>query len=384
MEKFTLLTPVKMVSGFSLSGTDIKTLTLLYQPIIGSQSVMLYLTILNLLDKQAGFKELYVRTLADLLNCNITQLSAFKDRLEGIGLLKTYRKNEIFLLCLNPPMTAKDFLTGGVLGELLYRSLGDLEFNALVENFHLKQIDRKNYQEVTKTFDQVFEVEENLDSPKIKGFIADKKQNKSLVVQYTGFDYQAFLNDLPKKPLKSSLKSFEKQLIEIAYLYSLNQEDMTKLILPYLNEEINFKDLTEDARSFYEAKMLKTQDKTQTNSAFDTIKNLNMRDLLFHQMSREPLIQELEMIKNLVKSNLISEETINFMILFILKKKSNVLPNYKYLEIVAKDWQTKGINSAISAHEYLMSEYEVKKNNRQAPKKKTEEAPWLKEFMKNL
>jgi len=384
MEKFTLLTPVKMVSGFSLSGTDIKTLTLLYQPIIGSQSVMLYLTILNLLDKQAGFKELYVRTLADLLNCNIAQLSAFKDRLEGIGLLKTYQKNEIFLLCLNPPMTAKDFLTGGVLGELLYRSLGDLEFNALVENFHLKQIDRKNYQEVTKTFDQVFEVEENLDSPKIKGFIADKKQNKSLVVQYTGFDYQAFLNDLPKKPLKSSLKSFEKQLIEIAYLYSLNQEDMTKLILPYLNEEINFKDLTEDARSFYEAKMLKTQDKTQTNSAFDTIKNLNMRDLLFHQMSREPLIQELEMIKNLVKSNLISEETINFMILFILKKKSNVLPNYKYLEIVAKDWQTKGINSAISAHEYLMSEYEVKKNNRQAPKKKTEEAPWLKEFMKNL
>ncbi|MCL2522552.1 MAG: DnaD domain protein [Erysipelotrichales bacterium] len=384
MEKFTLLTPVKMISGFSLSGTDIKTLTLLYQPLIGSQSVMLYLTILNLLDRQVGFKELYARTLADLLNCNITQLNGFKDKLEGIGLLKTYQKDESYLLCLNPPMTAKDFLTSGILGEFLHRSLGDLEFNALVENFHLKQIDRKNYQEVTKTFDQVFEIEENLDSPKIKGFIAGKKQNKSLIVQYSGFDYQAFLNMLPKKPLKSNLKSFEKQIIEVAYLYSLNQDELAKIIKPYLEAEINFKDLAADARNFYEAKMLKTKDQAQANTIFDTIKNLNMRDLLFHQIGREPLIQELEMIKNLVRTNLISEETINFLILFVLKKKDNTLQSYKYLEIVAKDWQAKGITSAESAHEYLMSEYDVKKTNRQATKKKTEEAPWLKEFMKNL
>ena len=103
-----LLEKFKINNKCQLNSEDISSLTLLYLPLIGLDSLALYQTLCTINDEEEHtFKELInVTTIQTLSNLN----KAF-EKIEGIGLLKTYyNKEKGYLFDVISPLKEKEFI----------------------------------------------------------------------------------------------------------------------------------------------------------------------------------------------------------------------------------------------------------------------------------
>jgi len=79
----------------ALDGTDLFSLTHLYQPIVGVIGVGLYVTLHSQASKKEGISSLLNNTyLFKLLSISHNQLLEARYQLEGAGLLRTFEKND--------------------------------------------------------------------------------------------------------------------------------------------------------------------------------------------------------------------------------------------------------------------------------------------------
>ena len=76
-----------------LSDNDAKLISRLYQPIIGYTAVSLYLTLLDDLDKlELMSEELTHHHLMATMQLKLEDIVIAREKLEGVGLIKTYYK----------------------------------------------------------------------------------------------------------------------------------------------------------------------------------------------------------------------------------------------------------------------------------------------------
>ena len=105
----------------------------LYQPLIGALSISLYNTLWSYLDRLELMSIEYTHN--TLLNNMMISCNEFKDareKLEAIGLIKTYLKKEEvnnYVYELYSPMSAKEFLTNPILSTALENAIGSKEFD---------------------------------------------------------------------------------------------------------------------------------------------------------------------------------------------------------------------------------------------------------------
>src|SRR5690625_2448652 len=71
-----------------------KSLTHLYQPLLGMESIMLYQTLLHEIELQTESTLQTHHTLMNYLNIPLDKIYEARLKLEGIGLLKTYRNTQ--------------------------------------------------------------------------------------------------------------------------------------------------------------------------------------------------------------------------------------------------------------------------------------------------
>ena len=144
-----------------ISDIDLKILNMLYLPIIGSLSVMLYHTLLNDLDKEENLSdELEHAHLLSNLHISIGELLNARHNLEAIGLMKTYFKTDTvnrYIYELYSPISAHEFFSHPVLNVVLYNNVGKREYERLVSYFKMPKINKEGYEEITHTFSEVFE-----------------------------------------------------------------------------------------------------------------------------------------------------------------------------------------------------------------------------------
>ena len=147
-----LLEKFKISKNVQLNSEDIKSLTLLYLPLIGLDSYALYQTLTWLDKEEHTFNELI----------NITNIGTLKkinnafEKLEGIGLLKTYKaKDKGYMFSLVRPLKEEEFLQEELLVRLLETQLGPTEIEKMKVKY--KQIP-KTYKEVTKKLTDVFNI----------------------------------------------------------------------------------------------------------------------------------------------------------------------------------------------------------------------------------
>ena len=93
---------------------DRKIITMLYQPIIGYTAVTLYFTLLDdLLKKELMSDELTHHHLMSTMQLKLPNIVIAREKLEAVGLLKTYVKKENvnnFVYVLYSPMSANEML----------------------------------------------------------------------------------------------------------------------------------------------------------------------------------------------------------------------------------------------------------------------------------
>ena len=179
-------------SNFTLSNDDVSVVSLLYTPLMGSDALMLYLGFQSLLERNnLKSEEIVHQDLFDIFSLTPASFLKARYKLEGIGLLITYEKNDgnfIYFLC--PPLTAKNFIKDATLGLFLYSKIRKETFDYIYNHFKLEKFEKETANNITKSFDEVYSSEISNDSSYEKfGYILGKKPNKNIKIKDYGFDF---------------------------------------------------------------------------------------------------------------------------------------------------------------------------------------------------
>ena len=140
---------------------DKKILDMLYLPVTGALPIMLYNILVNDLDrKEIKSEELNHAHLLSNLHISAGELLNARSALEGIGLLKTYLKKDTvnkYIYELYSPVSAHEFFTHPIFNIVLYNNVGKIEYEKLIEYFKIPKINKEGYNEITRSFSQVYE-----------------------------------------------------------------------------------------------------------------------------------------------------------------------------------------------------------------------------------
>lgn len=158
-----------------------------YQPILGSQALALYLTLNQLNPQATQWSRRWVHAqLLTILDLGIQDLDQGRKKLEGVGLLKTYRQQDpdlapsqqLLVYALQPPLEVGDFLENPLLASALAHKLGSDSLEDLVGEFRQDPVPADQFKEVSSQFDQVFGMTSHRISPPPSGnFVRQKGQS---------------------------------------------------------------------------------------------------------------------------------------------------------------------------------------------------------------
>ena len=138
-----------VVNKTVINEEDKKEITMLYQPIIGHTAVSLYLTLLDDLKRSSIMSEEFTHHhLESIMQLKLTDIIIAREKLEAIGLIKTYVKEDTvnnYVYLLYSPLPANDFLNHPSLSIILYNNLGKKEYDKIVNYYKVPRINSSIY-----------------------------------------------------------------------------------------------------------------------------------------------------------------------------------------------------------------------------------------------
>lgn len=186
-----------------LNDQDRKLLITLYQPIIGTSAISLYFTLWSYLDKlEICSCEWTHHHLMTNMGCRLSEIMEAREKLEAIGLLKTYVKRDSvnhYVYQLYSPLSPAEFFNNPILSTTLYNNVGMKEYDKIVEYFKVPKLNLKEYEDVTHLFSDVFE---SVTSSPMDHLVSDiKKRNKRNLDFIAKIDLPSILSMIPDEVL---------------------------------------------------------------------------------------------------------------------------------------------------------------------------------------
>ncbi len=359
-----------------ISDFDHDTLTMLYQPIVGSHAISLYLTLYADYKKKSD-----IASLEDLLlemGIDITILTEAKNKLEGIGLIRTYYKKDkgqsFLKFVLYAPKTPKEFFDDILFKGLLISRIGEKKVQQYLRRYKTKKLDLDGYNEISASFNDVFKssLDEDVYSSTLN--IVGGYGRKVIDVS-KGFDNAKFLSSLENLNIlpKAIKKSDMKKISELALLYGVNEDIMgdyvSQAYRPDEKEKIDYdmvKDLCVKDKSYQvlrkngsnniayssTSKMGKKVEMMQTYSALDYLK--------IKQNNGAVSPSDVKLITELNESYGLNSSVINVLIDYCLERNNNQLSR-TYVTKIAASLNREGISSTLDAMNYLKQNSRRKK-----------------------
>lgn len=339
---------------------DKKKITMLYQPVIGHTAVSLYLTLLDDLDLN-GFmsNETNHHHLMSKMQLKLTEIIIAREKLEAVGLLKTYFKEgdvNTYVYVLYSPLSYNEFLNHPILSVVLYNNLGKIEYEKLLSNFKVPRINLKDYNDITVSFDKVFRSVSGNHFVEAENII---RANKGEIIVSDKIDFDLLINSIPKNMLNAKCFSDEvKHLINsLAFTYNIDDLHMQSLVRNSINEKglIDKNELINNCRNFYEfdnqgklPTMIYSKQPEHLKSAtggsskrarmIETFENVTPNDFLRSKYKTgEPTMRELKIIEDLMVVQKLKPGVVNVLISYVLKVNNNKFTR-SYVETVASQW----------------------------------------------
>ena len=355
----------------------------LYQPIIGAVAINLYLTLWSDLDSSQIISE--ENTHHDLMaktRIKLEDLLESREKLEAIGLLKTYLKKDSinnYIYELYSPLDPKEFLENPILSVSLQNNIGKKEFKKIVSFFTIPKIDLKNYEDISVHFNDTFDVQ---NAPLVSDNIANiRAVNQVEIIVNSQIDLNNILSLIPdeylnKKRINKDIKSL---IYKLAFIYNLKEEELTELIRNSVNEKriIDKELLRKNCSNYYtfenkgdspsliyknQPEYLRKQATNETKKAkmiyqFETISPYNF--LQGRNKGVKPNKNEISLLETLLIDYELTPGVVNVLIDYVLKINDNKLTK-NFCTAIAAQWKRSNIKAVEEAMEICKKENKSK------------------------
>lgn len=398
-------------------------LTHLYQPLIGMGGVMLYQTLINESYVQEQDEMQTHHTLMNYLKQPLDVLYEARLKLEGIGLLRTYKdvtdERTYYTYRVQSPFSPKDFFKDAMLSQLLYHHIGKSKFDHLLKA--MREDEKDAGEEVTASFEDVFQtfkptyVEDT--PPSNHSSHVPKKA-------YPSIDERAIRHELARRMIRPEhiLTDKNKQLItQMMDLYKLESVEIGRCLTWAITDEQQI-----DESAFREAcaELFKTKNHTATiqltpkqrakplkeveeehvsTEEIEQRKQPTRREVLlreFETMSPAQLLadysptgyveqRDLAVVETVMKQQGLPAPVMNVLIDYVFIRQNKQLAK-SYLETIASHWARVGFTTADEAMIFAQSvseRFNQAKDKANKTKKGTQKEiipDWYDEHMKQI
>ena len=376
-----------------ITSNDKKIITMLYQPIIGYTACSLYFTLLDDLDKiEQVSNPITHHHLMAIMQLKLEEIVKAREKLEAIGLLKSYLKKESvnkYVYLLFSPLSANEIFNHPILNIVLYNNLGKEEYDKLVNYYKVPRISLKDYEDITLSFDDVFSPVAGR-SIDVQDDIVKKNSNSILLNKCIDFDF--LISSIPKEMVNEKCFSSDiKELINsLAFTYNIDDDTMISLVRDSLNEKGNIDKtiLRKSCRNYYqfeEAGRLPTMvyhrqpdylkkpvgDSSKWAKMVYTFENISPYDYLRAKYKgAEPTARDLRLIENLLIDQKLAPGVVNVLLAYVLKINNQKL-NKSYIETIVGQWKRLNIETVEDAMKITEKEHKKMKKiiGKETPKR---------------
>lgn len=371
-------------------------LTMLYQPIIGSMAISLYLSLAAYLDrKQIISSDITHHTLIKSMHINIDKIVEARSSLEALGLIKTYYlEGEVnnYVYELYSPLDAYTFFKDSLMATLLKDSVGINEYKRIKEYFKIPTIDLSKYKNITSSFNQVFDTVNVMDLDDVDNI---KRENRQNIAYEPTIDLDNVLSLIPSEMinLRTINKSIKDLIYKLALVYNYDDDRMRDLIVNSLDEahKIDTEKLIDLARKLYrfennnskvsliyknqpeylKTKLVETTDKNKMIYRFETE---SPYEFLASKDGCELSKEETDILKMLLIDIGLNPGVTNVLLDYVLKTSENKLVK-SYIESKALEWKRRNIKTVVDAMEIAKEEFSKRTLKKTSVKKK--EPSWI-------
>lgn len=365
--------------GSMLASYDRDLLTMLYQPIIGYGSLALYFTLWSNVKRSEYSSMNKHEVIFNQMDIDSNEFIKCRTRLEALGLLKTYKKNEksftTFIYELYAPKSPEEFFDDPLYKGILCKHLGEKEVEKLAIIFKSREVNKDNCEDISSSFSDIYSIDED-DTLKVIN-IRTNRGRKTINIK-NNFEVGEFLKHIKDEYgiINEALTpDYIHEITRLATLLGLDVLSMCEVVEqcynPNQENHLNYDDL-------YHAS-LKYKDGINIVSKNNGIKEYNDDDAFgafINQMSTTSAFEYLKIKQNYINPSasdvkIINELSskygfnsgvINALVQYTLSMCDDKLPaNYIYK--LADTLARKNVNTTLAAWNAL-----TKKNHKKTSK----------------
>lgn len=364
----------------------------LYLPLIHQDAAMVYI---YLQESSAYHETLEIRfhkEIMDALNTSLSSFSKVLEKLEGIGLVRSFVSDEahddLFIYELLQPLTPEAFFKDPMLSLYLYNHIGPNAYKVKKERLCYPS-KPANFTEVTRKFTEVFQAgsDENFSIPED----SLRKDNVSTGpnVDLDDFDFDVLFTHL--KGTKIDRAFFTKEvrmlIVKLSVLFNLNAYDMKQILLSATTQYagIDKEQLRYEARKYYQKEnkgrlpALKSpvaepepqpeKVENSNDSYIERLESISPLDRLNDIRNHQPSDNDLKLVTDIIAKTSLPNGVINLLLEYVYQQKEGNL-NYPYTMKIARDWEEKGIRSAREAYQSIMEFRKQRNTKRSGPRER--------------
>ena len=373
---------------------DKRILMLLYQPIIGSTAINLYLTLWSFLDKnEIKSLEWTHHHLMINMGLKLEYIISAREKLEGIGLLRVFvKKDNInkYIYELYSPINASLFFNNPILNSALYNNLGKNEYEKTLAFFKVPRVVTTGFSEITCKFNEVFD---SVISDINEYEYTDIKKEERIGFQVEPrFDIDEVISVIPEEMLnhRSFTREMRDFIHKLSFIYNLDLDNMRNIILNSINEKHNIDKelLKNNCKNYYsfenggklpsiiyknqpEFLRKKDSDGSKRSKAINYFESISPYDFLFYKNNNTaPSVRELKIIEYLMIDLNMNPGVVNVLIDYVLRINNNKIVK-SFVESIASQWVRNKIETVEDAMKIAEKEYKSKKNLEVKTNKKT-------------
>ncbi|MGV2622375.1 UNVERIFIED_CONTAM: DnaD domain protein [Halobacillus marinus] len=365
-----------------------RSLSHLYQPIVGRLAISLYQILLSESEMNAAEQVQTHHTLMGYLSAPLDKIYKARKKLEAIGLLRSFQAegegaHAEYMYYLYPPFSAEEFFMDDMLSLLLYHEIGQRKYENLKERLICKEYVLDGFGEVTATFDQVFHAKmlETVQSETTS--LADKqnqKESRGPVTSQTKVDFDWLHHALKKRmyPSEQILTGRNRKLIlQLATLYDLSTIDIEKAVTWAIDEnhylvEEEFKaachDFLKEKPVPKKQSNIDAREKTQDTGAEESVSKEDQFIAMLERKSPRELLedlsqgnrasdQDLKLIRDVMTEQGINPGVMNVLVHYVLLKTDMKLSK-SYLQKIAGHWARKNVTTVRQAMNLAKAEHQ--------------------------